>query len=157
LTIPASGSVTPYPSKVFVSGLGSVCTITLTLNGFTHTFPDDVDILLVGPGGQKFVVMSDAGGNIPVSGLNITLADAAASSLPDATGLATGTFKPTSYGAGDTFPLPAPAGPYSEAAPAGTATFSSVFSGANANGTWSLFVNDDTGGDAGTISNGWTL
>jgi len=157
IAIPALGASNPYPSKVFVTGLGSVCKVTLKLNGFTHTSPDDVDILLVGPGGQKFVVMSDTGGTNSVSGLNITLDDAGASLLPDATALTTGTFKPTDYGAESSFPAPAPGTPYNEPGTAGAATFSSVFSGANANGTWSLYVADDTGSDSGTIASGWTL
>jgi len=33
----------------------------------------------------------------------------------------------------------------------------STLNGATANGTWSLFVNDDGPGDFGTIAGGWTL
>ena len=33
----------------------------------------------------------------------------------------------------------------------------SLFNGTNANGTWSLYVLDDAGGDIGSISGGWDL
>ncbi len=42
-----------------------------------------------------------------------------------------------------------PAGPYPTAL--------SALNGVNANGSWSLYVFDDSGGDAGGISNGWSL
>ena len=60
-----------------------------------------------------------------------------------------GTFKPTNYSAGDTFPDPAPP-------PSGTSDLS-VFDGSDANGTWSLYVVDDLITDAGTIASGWSL
>ena len=63
--------------------------------------------------------------------------------------LATGTYKPSNYGTGDTFAAPAPAGPY--------ASVLSTFNGANPNGTWSLYVVDDAAGDSGTMSGGWEL
>src|ERR1044071_3266773 len=45
----------PYPSSLTVTGLaGQVITkATVTLNGFSHDYPSDVTMLLVGPGGQK--------------------------------------------------------------------------------------------------------
>ena len=37
--------------------------VTVTLKQMTHTFPDDVDVLLVGPTGVKFILMSDVIGS----------------------------------------------------------------------------------------------
>jgi hypothetical protein len=65
------------------------------------------------------------------------------------TTVVSGTFRPTNIGTTDVFPAPAPAGPFG-------ATLS-VFNGVNPNGTWSLFVADDVGADAGSISGGWSL
>src|SRR6266508_4613043 len=63
ITIPDSGTATPYPSSINVSGFaGNVQNVTVTLRGFSHTCPDDVSALLVGPSGRKSLLMSDVGG-----------------------------------------------------------------------------------------------
>ncbi len=81
---PSDGAVSPYPSEIVVSGLsGSIVDVNVTLHGFTHTYPDDVDILLVSPSGQNLLVLSDVGGSTAVTGLNLALDDAAADPLPD--------------------------------------------------------------------------
>ena len=150
ITINSSGTATPYPSTLNVALPASTITnLTVTLNGFGHAFPDDVDVLLVAPGGQNAIIMSDVGGTTPVAGVTLTLDDAAASSLPDAGPLVSGTFKPTNINALETFPAPAPA-------PSGGSALS-VFNGISPNGTWSLYIVDDAGGDAGSISGGWCL
>ena len=51
-------------------------------------------MLLVGPQGHQSLLMSDAGGDNPVSGVDLTLDDSAATALPDTSKLTTGTFKP---------------------------------------------------------------
>ena len=163
IKIPASGTgastgapSTPYPSNIAVSGVaGTVVGMALTLNGFSHTFPGDVDMLLVGPGGQKFVAMSDMGGSVDAVNLTITLDSAAAAALPST--LVSGTFRPGNSGATDPFAAPAPPAPYQSPATAGTATFASVFGGSSPNGAWSLYVVDDAGTDVGTMAGGWTL
>src|SRR5262249_22093441 len=138
LTINDNSAATPYPSTINVSGLsGNIAKVTAKLSGFTHTFPDDADVLLVGPAGQKLVLMSDAGGGMDAAGLNSTFDDSAAGGLPDETTLSSGTFKPTDFQTGDTYPAPAPSG-----APSGTTL--SVYNGTSPNGSWSLYVNDDT-------------
>ncbi|KAB2961996.1 MAG: S8 family serine peptidase, partial [Thermoanaerobaculia bacterium] len=153
ITIPDSGTGSPYPSAVTVStGATSVPTIQLQLNGLTHTFPDDIDVLLVGPGGQTLVVMSDVGGGTDVNAINLTLDDTAAALLPDSGPLATGTYRPSNVTAGDAFAAPAPAGPHNNPAPAGAATFTSTFGGTDPNGTWNLFLVDDAGGDSGSLA-----
>ncbi len=149
ITINNGGAASPYPSKLAISGVsGTVASLTVTLNGFGHSFPDDVDVMLVGPGGQTAVLMSDVGGATSVNGLTLTFSDSAASNLPDNGPLVPGMFKPTNIGAGDAFPAPAP--------PSGGSALS-VFNGTDPNGTWSLYVVDDTSGDGGSISGGWCL
>jgi subtilisin-like proprotein convertase family protein len=163
ITIPSvtntAGESSPYPSNITVSGLtGTVAKVTVTLNNLTHAFASDMDMLLVGPGGQKFIILSDAIRSGAVTGATYTLDDAAATLMPTSGPPASGTYRPVNIGAGDPFPAPAPAGPYNEPATAGSATFASVFNGTNPNGTWSLYVQDDFRSlDNGTMAGGWTI
>ncbi|HKS42191.1 MAG TPA: HYR domain-containing protein [Blastocatellia bacterium] len=151
ITINTGGAATPYPSNITVVGqTGVVSHVTVTLNNFGHTFPDDVDVLLVGPGGQNAIIMSDVGGVISVSGVTLTLDDAAATNLPAMGPLVSGTFKPTNLEGGtEIFPAPAPV-------PSGGSALN-VFNGTSPNGVWSLYVTDDTAGDGGIIAGGWCL
>ena len=65
ITINDVASAVPYPASVSISGMsGTISKVLVRLNGLTHTFARDIDILLVGPGGQKVMLMSDAGGSI---------------------------------------------------------------------------------------------
>jgi subtilisin-like proprotein convertase family protein len=144
---------TPYPSTIDVSGVtGTVSKVTVDLFNFNFaTFPDDVDILLVGPGGQKLLLMSDVGVGVSVVNANLTFDDAAPTTI-GAT-VVSGTFKPTNVNQGlsDVFPAPAPAGPYPDP------QLLSVFNGVNPNGTWSLYAVDDVAGFVGNINGGWRL
>src|SRR4051794_336838 len=140
-----------YPSAITVSGLtGIVAKVSVQINSLSHALPDDIDILLVAPGGQKAVIFSDAGGSTPVSNLTITLDDDAPSALPDNGPLVSGIFQPANFvGPADSFP--------SAPLPLGTNVALSTFRGANPNGTWSLYVVDDQTGNAGSIAGGWNL
>ncbi len=144
------GTASPYPSAIEVSGLGGVIVkATVTLSNLTHTWPDDLDILLVGPRGQKLMLMSDAGYGYGLAGVTLIFDDAAAGFLPDNAQISAGPCRPSAYEPGDVLSSPAPAGPY--------ATNLSVFNGTDPNGTWQLFVYDDSSGDSGSVANGWTL
>jgi uncharacterized repeat protein (TIGR01451 family) len=151
IAIRDTNSAVPYPSTISISGItGTVTKVTATLTGLSHTFPDDIDVLLVGPGGQKVMLMSDVGGGNSVTNITITLDDSAASSLPDSTLISSGTYKPTNIDTNtDNFPAPAPGPPY--------LTNLSVFNSQNPNGTWSLYVQDDGPNDTGSIAGGWSL
>src|SRR5678815_1545416 len=152
ITIPSVGAGTPYPSTVNVNGLsGTILQTVVKLNSFNHSFPNDVDVLLVGPIGQKVLLMSDVGGGNPVSVVYLTLSDGATAFLPQTAALVSGTFKPTDYaiGAADTFPAPAPPAPYGN--------LLSSFNAQSPNGTWSLYVVDDGSGDLGSFAGGWRL
>ena len=149
INIPSSASATPYPSTINVSGRGGVVTnVTVTLISISHQRMDNIDILLVGPGGQKAIVISDVGPNGNQNAITLTLSDAAPSSLGTGT-LVSGTYKPTNNGTGDSFDPPAPGGPYVAAL--------SVFTGQSPNGIWSLYVFDDDPGHSGSLAGGWSL
>ena len=150
ITIPDSGAGTPYPSTINVSGMGGLINnVTLTLANLSHTWVSDVDVLLVGPAGQKILVFSNVGDAFTASNVTVTLSDAAASVLPSGGSFVTGTYKPTGYAPATTFPAPAPTGPYA-------ATLSTL-NGQSANGAWSLYVFDDGATDQGSFAGGWSL
>lgn len=160
ISIPDSGPADVYPSDIQVSGLdGTVVDVNVTIDGLTHTFADDVDLLLVGPHGETAVLMADVGGdqdNAAV-GVTITFDDAATQALPDRAPVVSGVYRPTSGtnrgrdGACCDFAggAPAPAPPYG--------TSLGVFTGIDPNGTWSLYAFDDTAQDSGEIAGGWSL
>ena len=151
IVINDNAAASVYPSIINVSGLsGNLAKVTVTLNNFAHTFPDDVDMLLVSPTGQKVMIMSDVGGDPNATNIVLKLDDAAAASLPSSGPLVSGTFKPTAEDAdSDIFPSPAPAAPY--------ATTLAAFNGQSPNGEWKLYIRDDTVSDSGFLVEGWTL
>jgi uncharacterized repeat protein (TIGR01451 family) len=160
-TFSPSPASTPYPSNLFVTGLtGNISKVTLSLNNFNMTAPSDADVLLVGPGGQKFIPFSYIGGTtLAAANVNITLDDAAANQLPSTGGVTSGTYKPTVHNTFQvSFPSPAPAGPHTTAAPNGTATFANTFGTLNPIGTWQLFVSTHGGTNAtSNFNGGWCL
>ncbi|MEP6809069.1 MAG: dockerin type I domain-containing protein [Chthoniobacterales bacterium] len=150
----AQGPASPYPSGINVSGTGTqLVSISVTLSNFSHFYPADVDVLLVGPQGQNVMLMSDVGTFFPVSGLNFIFTDTASTSMPSAAMLTSGTFAPTNFdpvGDVDGFAAPAPlVGPYGSSF--------SPFLGTNPNGTWSLYIVDDVAGNAGQFAGGWSM
>jgi subtilisin-like proprotein convertase family protein len=152
LTIVDNAAASLYPSNIVVSGLtGKISGVGVRFNNLSHTFPRDIDALLVGPNGQKTMIMSDCGGGGPgISGFNLGFTHNAPTGIdpgnPPADG---GTYLPTDNDpTTDVFPAPAPVGPY--------VADLTVFNGQNPNGTWSLYIRDDLGGDTGSLG-GWDL
>lgn len=155
ILLPDSGTADVYPANVVVSGLvGTISKVTTQINGLTAPRPSNIDALLVGPTSAAFEIMSDAGDAVsPVTNINLSLDDAAASALPNGSALTGGTFRPSDYDNlnTDTFPAPAPAS-FNRPSTGGAATFASVYNGSNPNGTWSFYILDDgAGGGASSI------
>jgi len=145
-----AGPSTPYPSVITVSGVtGVVSKVTVTLADLSHTFPADLDILLVGPRGQNVLLMSDAGAGFDLNSVKLKFDDDAAGYLPANSPIAAGTYKPTNIGDSDSFSPPAPGGPYGSAL--------AVFNGTDPNGNWLLYIVDDQGLDSGVLATGWRL
>ncbi|HRI04238.1 MAG TPA: Calx-beta domain-containing protein [Pyrinomonadaceae bacterium] len=169
INIPAFGATaSPYPSTINVTGAPTVNGgMRVTLYDVELANPDNLDILLVGPLGQKMVIMGDAGGSTAMSGpVTLTFDDAAGQVLPNAGPLTTGKFEPTTWEPViAAFPAPAPVFPYviPGSALGGPPSLGLGFGAGNPNGQWRLFVRDDAGaafteaGQPGAIAGGWGL
>ena len=114
ITIPSSGTATPYPSAIVASGLPTSLPATpnavnVIINGYSHTFPDDVGFVLVGPTGAALNISDGAGDGTDMVNVTYTISDAGATQLPTAGAWGPGTYKPANYYS-DVFPAPATSG-----------------------------------------------
>jgi subtilisin-like proprotein convertase family protein len=135
----SSGVSNPYPAQLTVAGQSRpIGRLEVRLNHFTHSFPSDLSILLVGPGGQRVMLMQSAG--VPaIEGGFVTFSDAGGP-ITD-TQLSGTTVVPT----GGTYAIPSPAPPLPYEASL------SVFAGTDPNGVWSLYVWDGADQDVGRL------
>src|SRR5689334_25260898 len=98
------GPASPYPSPITVSGVtGLVGKVTVTLSNFNHTFPHDVNLLLVGPSGVQTLLMSHAAFGPGGSAVDLTFDDSAPFALPASGGISSGAWKPSVYDPAPTF------------------------------------------------------
>jgi subtilisin-like proprotein convertase family protein len=158
ITINDNTFANPYPSTINVSGeIGTVTDVNVVLNNLSHTFPADLDVMLVAPTGAAFLLVSDAGDGTDAVGLTTRFDDQAGTTIGNSGGWIA-TSRPVNYGSGDTFAPPAP-GVFADpgAPPTNGATLNGTFAGINPNGNWSLYVMDDANLDTGAIAGGWTL
>ena len=154
--IQAFGPASIYPSRVFVQcAPHTVNELSVTLYGLSHTYPDDINILLVSPTGRAVKLMSDAGGGNDhiLTGVDLTFTDGATFKLPDNGLITSGEYKPTDYPSadepsGDNFPAPAIA--------ANATTIGELLT-TDPNGYWSLYIVNDHGSDSGSLAGGWRL
>jgi hypothetical protein len=166
LTIGGGAPSSPYGGSVEVSGHTSISGLKLTLFGVNYANPEDLDVLLVGPNGETFVVAAGVGGDSALSNATITLEDDALLRLPDSDAITEGqNYRPavcTASGTVAAYPAPAPSAPYTQAGcTSDSATFSSVFGNIGPNGMWKLYIRDDSGdpvvdGEGGSIA-GWGI
>ncbi len=149
ITINDDTTATPYGSPIEVTHAGAITDVDVRLWDITHSFNDDIDVLLVGPGGQQVTLMSDAGDGFSMAGKDLTFNDEAGGDLPAAGAFSSSTYRPTNYSGTDSFPSPAPDDTGN--------TSLSVFDGTSPVGTWNLYVVDDEGIGGGEIAGGWDL
>jgi subtilisin-like proprotein convertase family protein len=148
-----------YPSVITVSGLTGVVTKVTVTFAITSTFPDDLDILLVGPTGAMSLVMSDAGGSGDHTNITYTFDQLAATTMPNdpTTVTPSGTFQPSNFLG---FTTPEPGGQDNFPTAGGLMSYPTnfaIFNGTNPNGDWKLYVVDDQVIDNVNLPSGWSI
>ena len=150
IQIRSVGRAHRYPSNLHVGGVvGAIGDLTVKLHNLSHDYPADLSILVVGPGGQSVVLMSNAGGGVDATDVTLTFDDAGDPMPVSGTLTSTVTYHPTNYGLSREFYSPAPSGPYGGSL--------SAFNGTNPNGLWRLYVMDTMDAIGGEIAGGWSL
>ncbi len=146
-----------YPSRVFVTGIaGVISTLAVSVDGITYPTPDDLEMLLEGPGAptDNIVFWGNIGsGASAFSDQNFTIEDGQ-TALPSVGSFSGGTYSAAAYSGPPSvaFPSPAPgSGSLNFAANSGSATFSGEFATQPANGTYQFFVYHNASGSTGTI------
>lgn len=123
----------PLTSQMFFCGLppaldGCLEIVSLTIDSLAHTWLSDVDMFLISPAGDTLELSTDNGG----SGDNmvgIVFTDTASTSITSQTaGIAPGYYTMED-----------------------TAGFAGLYTGQDPNGAWTLWINDDLGGDDGEL------
>jgi subtilisin-like proprotein convertase family protein len=129
----SSDNVEPLTSEMFFCGLptsldGCLEIESVTIDSLAHTWLSDLDMFLISPAGDTVELSTDNGG----SGDNmvgVVFTDTASSNITSQTaGIA-----PGYYAVED------------------TAGFAGLYNGQDPNGGWTLWINDDTGGDNGEL------
>ena len=161
LTIPVSGTVarTLSAESSGVGRWGRVTSVSVALVGLSHTYPGDLDFLLVGPNGTNLEFWSDAGAGFAIFDRTFVIADSAGSSLPQFSAIPSSImFRPTDYTDATGVETAAywtalPAIAINHPGPTGGATFAGAFAGAWVDrSTWQLWVTDDVPYDGGSLA-----
>lgn len=144
------GNSNPYPSELTVSDqFGPITDVNVSINNPVHDDPNDLDIWLRSPEGTDVILLSDSCGGGGLEGGFTFDQDAPTqfSSGADCSGLV-GRPNDTDPGGDDDTSLSLVAGIDLDA-----------LNGENPNGTWSLYVADDTdnGGETGNYIGSWSL
>lgn len=143
----SDGPFLPYPSTIAVSGMsGTVSKVTVTLSNLEHTWPADMEILLLGPQGQSVLLLADIGRGKDIANIELVFDDEAGTAVPSP--IVSGTYLPTSNGA-TSFTTPVPVGPYGSTM--------SALQGSDPNGDWKLYMFDDVADDTGSLNGGWSI
>jgi len=143
LPIPDSGGAT-VSSTVNVAGAGTYLWDANLVVAITHTFPGDLDFTLTSPAGTVVTISSDNGGSSDDVWNGTTFDDDAnpGGQVPYSTN--NGLVGDHAYATGVV------------ATPLAPEEALGAFVGENPNGTWTITLDDDAGGDTGTL-NSWSV
>ena len=146
----------PYPSDQLSDSTDVVITdLNVLLDGLTHEAPDQLDLFLEGPMGQRVWLMSDAC-NGRLTNVDFLVDDEAPGPFLDIYPCDGPTYRPADYDGGmpfdDLFDAPAPPLPAG-----GLATSLSAFDLTEPGGLWKLWATDDSEGSGGFLVGGWRL
>jgi VCBS repeat-containing protein len=148
------GPASPDPSTITASGLTGVVThLAVTLNNLSHQAVDDIDARLVAPDGTNIYLMSDNGGQTAANNVTLTFDSSATTTLGNS-GISSGTYAPFNFNENDSDAISNL--PPNTPAPVTTMGIGGFY-GINPNGTWGLYINDDTALLSGQMAGGWTL
>jgi subtilisin-like proprotein convertase family protein len=136
-----------YPSTIDVTLSFPITSVGVRLAGLQHARLSDLTVLLVSPTGKKVQLMANVDASVAVA--QDVFFSEPGEWMNGQVIQTPRTFRPTVVGAPVEMPAPAPALPYAT-------NFASII-GDNAQGTWSLYVRDNVGGNAGSIANGWAI
>jgi subtilisin-like proprotein convertase family protein len=140
IALPDATALPPIEFNLSASPAARVHGVDLVLL-LSHTFPDDLEMVLQSPSGRTAIVMNDAGGGTDLFSNSLTFTDLAAALPPDNTALTTGSYRPgASY---NTLTITTPPGPHG--------TSFGVFENEPVAGIWRLWIKDDAGPDVGTL------
>jgi hypothetical protein len=164
----------PFPSTITVSGgIGSVSAVSVTLNGYNDSLGSQdsgslfMGLVLQSPNGHNFEIMRCVGNGTGDPTVTITIADAG-TAFPNAlntpSNLTSGTYAPGAYDtSGQNFEKDPNyssvglSGTIFDAAPNGSSTFASVFTGDSVNGNWNLYLASDPNFGTADISFTWSI
>ncbi|WP_299014043.1 proprotein convertase P-domain-containing protein [uncultured Polaribacter sp.] len=118
------GGAATYTVDINVPNSFTLSDVNITFN-ISHTWNEDLDIMLRSPSGTEVELSTDNGGN--GNNYNVTLDDASNNNLPTNNTTINGTYRPEGSLAD--------------------------FNNEDSAGTWTLIVTDDTNQDGGTINN----
>lgn len=154
------GDMAVQSQGLAVSGmLGAITNVQINLNGLTHGWASDLDMLLQAPDGlSNLEFWSDVSTGFPSDLFNATfvISDSASQALP-AGSVTGGVFRPADYDA-----TAEVAGDFgisnvtiNHPGSTGTSTLASAFANSG-NGTWLLYIRDDDPVVSGSLA-GWSL
>jgi len=170
-----ASNILPYPSVIYVGdgtsgspSIGnSVETVSVELTNFSSSNTNELQMLLVSPdGGHALEFWGYAGVGATNGTGNITLKDGVTGQLPTSfpggTAISPGTYLPSVFLNDDLFtvppaPSPQPPASFGLAGPISSQTFLSSFTGATADGAWSLFVWNEGATVTTSAAGGWCI